>query len=249
MTGRTKCNTNFLPPYILFHTHKSTAFLGGRRCFFQFSICLEMHLRNSGCYLLKPIFVHYHYHCHTRSSFLCGYCKTCLATNAYLQWWKKVCVPKYKQAFELWYLNAIITSYASATSLNLASASSRLSTFLSGCHCSASFLYARLISAIDEVLETPRTLYQSFRLLNFRECSALINTSLIFISCKIQSASAWRFQRSYRSIVPSSVLENQCETFLQRGICITTNIQEEFENLTRAILKGRRQNVFNKTIV
>uniref|UniRef100_A0A0V0HF00 Putative ovule protein n=1 Tax=Solanum chacoense TaxID=4108 RepID=A0A0V0HF00_SOLCH len=55
------------------------------------------------------------------------------------------------------------TSYAAAISRNLSSASSLLSTFLSGCHCRASFLYAFLISDTDDVFDTPNILYQSFR--------------------------------------------------------------------------------------
>uniref|UniRef100_A0A2P2M088 DnaJ homolog subfamily C member 3 homolog n=1 Tax=Rhizophora mucronata TaxID=61149 RepID=A0A2P2M088_RHIMU len=74
------------------------------------------------------------------------------------------------------------TSYAAAISRNMASASSLFSTFLSGCHCRASFLYARLISDIDAVFETSKILYQSFRLLIFRDFSALINASRMLIS-------------------------------------------------------------------
>mmetsp|Transcript_20078 Transcript_20078/g.35187 ORF Transcript_20078/g.35187 Transcript_20078/m.35187 type:complete len:223 (+) Transcript_20078:421-1089(+) len=47
------------------------------------------------------------------------------------------------------------TSYASAISLNISSASSLLSGFLSGCHCTASFLYAFLIAPSSAERETP----------------------------------------------------------------------------------------------
>lgn len=65
---------------------------------------------------------------------------------------------------------------------NLFSPSSPLSTFLSGCHCRASILYAFLIYDTDDVFDTPNILYQSFRWLNFNDLSALISTSRIFLS-------------------------------------------------------------------